>query len=105
VADWHKRYRRIIDSYRTALQEVAPNVCRLVDGRMYEFGEGWVSEGDNPVDINRLMSVSQIAEEFGFNPWNIKDWARRHPDLIPKHRFGNRVLYRLGDVLRYQAIM
>jgi hypothetical protein len=101
---YHIRYRRIIDSYRTALQEVDPHACRLVDARMYEFGEGWVSE-DAPVDVNRLMSAKEIADEFGFNPWNIKDWARRHPDRIPKHQFGTRILFRLGDVLAFQATM
>lgn len=102
MSDWHTRYRRIIDSYRTALKDAAPEVCRLVDARMAEFGEEWVGN-DDPVDVNRLMSAKQIADEFGLSPWNITDWARRHPDKVRKHRRGNSVLYRLGDVLAYHA--
>jgi hypothetical protein len=105
IADKDRRYRRIIDSYRTALREVDPHACRLVDARMAEFGEGWISEGDKPVDVNALLSVTDIAKQFGFQPWDIKNWARRHPDKIPAHRKGQRVFYRVGDVLAYQAMM
>jgi hypothetical protein len=72
---------------------------------MAEFGEGWISEGDKPIDVERLMSAKEIADEFGFQPWNIADWARRHPDKIPKRKDGGRTLFRLGDVLAYQATM
>lgn len=103
MADWRTRYLRVIDSYRTALKEVDPEVCRLVDARMEEFGEGWITR-DTPVDVNRLMTARQIADEFGLSPWNVMDWSRRHPDMVPKHKRGGTTLFRLGDVLRYQAL-
>lgn len=102
MPDWRTRYRRIIDSYRTALLECAPEACRLVDARMVEFGESWVC-GDSQVDVNRFMSAKEIADEFGFQPWNIQDWARRHPDKVRKYKVGRNVLFRLGDVLSFQA--
>lgn len=105
MSDWHHRYRRIIDSYRTALREIDPHAARLVDARMVEFGEGWISEGDKPIDVNRLMSAKQIADEFGFQPWTVASWASRHPDQIPKHKDGGKTLFRLGDVLAFQARM
>lgn len=102
---WSRRYRRIIDSYRTALRDIDPVACRHLDARMVEFGEGWVCEGDKPVDVKRLMSAKEIADEFGFQPWNVMDWSRRHPDKVPKHKDGGKTLFRLGDVLAYHAMM
>lgn len=101
--DWHTRYRRIIDSYRTALQASDPEACRLVDARMVEFGEQWVCD-DEPVDVNKLMSAREISERFSINPWNVMDWARRHPDKVPKHKVKGRTLFRLGDVLAFHAL-
>ena len=103
MSDWHTRYRRIIDSYRTALQTSDPDVCHLVDARMSEFGEHWVC-ADDPVDVNALVSAREISETFAINPWNVMDWSRRHPDKVPKHKVGVRTLFRLGDVLAYHAL-
>lgn len=96
------RLRRIIDVYRTCLMEADEHTCRLVDARMIEFGQGWVCS-ESVIDVNRMVTAQEIAEEFGINTWNVHDWARRHPDLIPKHKKGSRTLFRLGDVLTYQA--
>ncbi|OMC55450.1 hypothetical protein A5747_13530 [Mycobacterium sp. IS-836] len=78
------------------------SVCGIVDDNMRDWGQGWVCS-ETPVDVNRLMSAKEIAEEFGLQPWNVHDWARRHPDLIPKHKQDGRTLFRLGDVLAYRA--
>ena len=51
VADWHYRYRRIIDSYRQALILRDPAMCRTIDGKMEEWGEGWVCDDELP-DMN-----------------------------------------------------
>lgn len=105
MADWHTRYRRIIDAYRFKLLEVDQLACRVVDGQMYDAGEAWITNGsDSPPDLDRLMTAKEIADEFGFSAQNVKDWARRHPELITKHREGGRVLFRLRQVLRYQAM-
>jgi hypothetical protein len=101
VSDWHHRYRRIIDSYRTALLDMAPDACRLVDARMVEFGEEWVCN-DDPIDVNALMSAPDIARQFGFNPWDVHNWARA--GNLTRHGNPTRPKYRLGDVLAYQAM-
>lgn len=97
------RLKRIIDSYRTALMEADALACRHLDARMAEFGQGWISS-DIIVDVNRMVTAQEVAAEFGLQPWNVMDWARRHPDKIPKHKQGGRTLFRLGDVLAYQAM-
>jgi hypothetical protein len=104
VPDRDARYRRIIDSYRTALREVDPHACRLVDARMAEFGEGWISEGDKSVDVDAVKTASEIAAQFGFTPWDIQNWHRRHPDLLPcRGKLKGKNLYRVGDVLAVQV--
>lgn len=105
MADWHSRYRRIIDSYRTALRDVDPAACRLVDARMIEFGEGWVATGgEDPVDVNAVKTATEIATQFGFSPWDIQNWHRRHPDKVPcLGKRNGKNLYRVGDVLAFQV--
>jgi len=101
VTDWHTRYRRIIDSYRTALQSSAPDACRLVDARMVEFGEEWVVSEMVP-DVNALMSAPEIAKEFGFNAWDVHNWARA--GNLQRYGTDTRPQYRLGDVLAFHAM-
>ena len=107
MTDWHTRYRRIIDSYRTALAECDDQACRLVDARMIEFGEGWVATGgEDPVDVHAVKTAGEIAKQFGFNPWDIQNWHRRHPEKVPVvgKKPDGKNLYRVGDVLAYQAM-
>jgi len=83
--------------------EIDPVACKHLDARMIEYGEGWVA-GDAIIDVNRMVTAQEVASEFGIQPWNVMDWSRRHPELIPKHRKGGRVLFRLGDILTYEAV-
>lgn len=100
----HDRLRRIAESYRTGLKEIDPEACRLIDARMIEFGQHWIVDSDMIVNVEDLVTAQQVAEEFGFAPWNVHDWSRRHPDMIPKRgRREGKTLYRLGDILAYQA--
>lgn len=96
------RLRRIIEIYRFALVEADPILASTVDEKMRDWGQGWICS-DTIVDVNRLMSAEKIAQELGINPWNVHDWSRRHPDLIPRRKADGRTAYRLGDVLSYQA--
>ena len=104
MASWHERYRRIIDQYRTTLQEVDPAACRRVDILMARCGEGWIKAGGgDPVDADRLMSAGDIADELGYGVWDVTNWARRHPDRIPVYRRGRSVRYRIGDVMKFRT--
>lgn len=102
--DTHEaRLMRVAESYRTALLEVDPEVCKLLDARMIEYGQRWVCS-DTVIDVNRMVTAREVSEEYGVPPWSVHDWARRHPDLIPKHKQADgTVLFRLGDVLAYHA--
>lgn len=100
MSSWHSRYRRIIESYRTALMTVAPEACRLLDARMVEFGEEWVCN-DDPPDVNAIMSAPDIARQFGFNAWDVHYWARA--GNLKRYGTDTRPKFRLGDVLAYQA--
>lgn len=99
--NWHQRYRRIIDSLWTALQEADPVAARHMAARLTEFGEGWVVNND-PVDVEEKLSATEIARRFGFNPWDVHNWARA--GNLTKYGTESRPLFRLGDVLRYQAL-
>lgn len=102
--DTHEdRLKRIIDSYRSALMEADPGTCRIIDARMAEYGQGWLSSGVR-IDVERLVTAQELSQEFDINPWNVKDWARRHPDQIPRRgEKGGKTLYRLGDIILFQA--
>lgn len=97
------RYRRIIDHYRNALAEADLDACLSLDKLMADYGQSWVSD-NSIVDVNAMMSAKDIAERFGIAEWNVRDWARRHPDRIRKHKTARgRTLFRLGDVLTCNA--
>ncbi|ADL71052.1 hypothetical protein LEBRON_89 [Mycobacterium phage LeBron] len=97
------RYRRIIDHYRSALAEADYEACAKVDNQMVEYGQGWVCD-NSIIDVNEMLSAKELAERFGLSEWNVRDWARRHPDKIRKHKAANgRTLFRVGDVLTYHA--
>lgn len=96
------KMKRIIASYRTALQEMAPNACHLVDARMTEFGEGWVC--DNAIDVDRFVTAREAAIEFGLSPVAVTEWAREQPDRIPVINNGRQNLYRIGALLRHDVL-
>ena len=99
---WHHRYRRIIDAYRTKLMEVDPRACETVDDKLWAMGEEWVADR-RELDLDAFMTASEMARRFGLNAYDIRNWATRHPALIPKHRVGAKTLFRVRDVLKYQA--
>lgn len=97
------RLRRIIDHYRTALAEIDLEACLAVDKKMVAYGQGWVCD-NSIVDVNEMLSAKQMAEKFGFLEFNVRNWARRHPELILSYKAANgRTLYRVGDILTYHA--
>lgn len=97
------RLKRIIDSYRTALRDVDAATCNLIDARMAEYGQGWITN-DEIIDVNEIKPATEIAAQFGLQPWDIQNWSRRHPDRIPKRGMRRgRNLFRVGDVLAFQV--
>lgn len=97
------KLRRIIDHYRSALAEADLDACLRLDKRMADYGQSWVSD-NSIVDVNAMMSAKAIAEQFGLEEFDVRNWAKRHPERIRQHKAGNgRMLFQLGDVLTYNA--
>jgi hypothetical protein len=103
MADWHMRYRRLIDLYRGELLAVDERACMRADIKAEDWGEIWIT-ADASADIDRNMTATEITERWGLGPHDIANWSRRHPDEIPVvGKRGNKNLYRVKDVLRYRA--
>lgn len=97
------RLRRIIDHYRNALADIDLDACLALDKLMADYGQSWVSD-NSIVDVNAMMSAKDIADRFGLAEWDVRNWARRYPEKIRQHKANNgRTLFRLGDVLTYNA--
>lgn len=97
------RLRRIIESYRLALLEHAPQVCEAIDKKMVAYGQKWVCS-ETVIERERLVTASEVAEEFGIQAYDLRNWSKRHPDEIPRRGTrGNQIIYRLGDILLYMA--
>ena len=74
-----------------------------VDKQMIQYGQPWVCD-NSIIDVNEMMSAKQLAERFGLSEWDVRNWARRNPELIRTHKAANgRTLFRVGDVLTYSA--
>ncbi|WP_195167162.1 helix-turn-helix domain-containing protein [Mycobacteroides abscessus] len=92
------RYRRIIDHYRTALLEADKEACYLLDKRMADFGQAWISNNDI-IDVNAMMTARELSEKHGISVWTIYNWERmgRYRGV----KTGARKLFRQGDVLKW----
>ncbi len=70
---------------------------------MAEYGQPWVSD-NSIIDVNEMLSAKQLSERFGISEWDVRNWAKRHPDKIRRHKAANgRTLFRVGDVLTFHA--
>lgn len=97
------KLRRIIDHYRDALAEADYEACVKVDNRMIAYGQPWVCD-NSIVDVNEMLSAKDMAARFGFTEFDVRNWARLHPEKIRTHKTANRrVLFRVGDVLSFSA--
>lgn len=102
MSDWHFRYRRIIDAYRAALSVTDPGTCRAIDGEMERAGEHWVCD-DTPLPrLDELWSAARIAKRWGFNRWDIANWARAGE--IQRYDTPTGTRYRVGEVLAYFSL-
>ena len=79
-----------------------PAMCRVIDARLADEGEGWVSD-DGPVDVNQWMSAKAISEKFGIPAPNVYYWYGQFPDDIQRVKKDGRVVFWLADILRVRA--
>lgn len=97
------KVKRIADSYRTALNAVDPQSCHIVDARMVECGQEWVC--GQVVNVDQLVTAQEAAAELGFSPVSVHAWARSSQEEIPvRGKRDGKSLYRLGDLIRYDAL-
>ena len=93
--------RRLLASYRHALQDEAPEKCRLLDEQAAEFGQGWVVPQTERVDVDDLVSAAAAAELIGVTVTVIYTWASR--GLLVRRDTAEGTRYRVGDVLDAHA--
>lgn len=94
--------RRLLQSYRLALQQIDPESCRLIDVHATTIGQGWVAPKVETVNPDDLVSAAEAAELIGVEVNTIYQWAtRKH---VPRHHAaGHPTRYRVGDVLEHVA--
>ncbi|WP_064075897.1 hypothetical protein [Prescottella equi] len=94
--------RRLLQSYREALQRRDPEACSRIDAQAQAFGQGWVVPRLETVDVDALVSGVEAAELAGVEPQVIWQWAYR--GHIPRRTgVDGSTCYRVGDVLDHQA--
>lgn len=97
------KLKHIIEFYRDLAMESDRLGCELLDMKMADWGQTWVAGNGKPDDLDRFMTAPQIADERGIAQHTVRAWARNHPEKIPTIRHGNRVVFRLRDVLNFQV--
>lgn len=94
--------RRLLQSYRSALMNIDPEACRLIDVHATSLGQGWVAPKVETVNPDDLVVAADAADIAGVTPYVIRQWAYRQH--IPRHRTaGHPTRYRVGDVLDHVA--
>lgn len=56
------RHKRVAQSYRAALEEVAPELCREIDEQMIAYGQSWVAPRVVVYDDDHLLTPELAAE-------------------------------------------
>lgn len=75
--------RRLLQSYRSALEQIDPEACRLIDANAADLGQGWVNPKIETVNPDDLVSAVEAAALVGVEVATIYQWAsRKH---IPRH--------------------
>lgn len=103
-----QRARKIALAYRSALYAAAPEECRRLDDRAITLRQGWIAPVELPADaadgnvLDAILSDLDIEHFWRIPASTVRSWARR--GLIERQYMrGNRVGYRVGDVLDAQA--
>ena len=92
--------RRLLQGYRTALFEAAPETCRQLDDFATTHGHHWVKPMLVTVGDDDLVDAAEAAAIAGVAQQTIYQWAyRKH---IQRHYMeGHPTRYRVGDVLAH----
>lgn len=95
-----ERARRIANSYRRALQTVAPDICQQLDDKAVELGQGWVRPFETDlVDLDEALTAEAIGAILSVSARTVRLWGYRgHIERLGED---GKPLYRFSDVLDY----
>lgn len=69
--------RRLLQSYRAALEDRDPDVCRQLDDRATALGQGWVRPRLEVWGDDDLLTTAEAAELAVVTTEVIRQWASR----------------------------
>lgn len=94
--------RRLLQTYRTALEQRDPNVCKQIDDRATALGQGWVKPAVEVWGDDDLITTAEAAELASVTEAVIRNWALRgHVPRLSAPDGGRR--YRAGDIRAHLA--
>jgi hypothetical protein len=71
------RHKRIVQSYRVALEDAAPETCRRIDNQMISYGQRWVVPALVIYDPDHLLTPDLAADYACCALKTIYEWRRR----------------------------
>jgi hypothetical protein len=97
-----ERARRIAQSYRHALMSFDADLCRQLDEKAVELGQGWVRPLETDLaDLDEALTAEQIGAILGVSPRTVRMWGYR--GHIERLDDDGKPRFRFRDVLDYLA--
>lgn len=93
------RARRLLQSYRAALADVAPNAVTSLDLWALEHGQGWVIGQRWEVDEDELLTLDEVADLAQVQLATVYRWHQRGLEYT---RTVDGLRVRVGDLLRWE---
>lgn len=89
------RARRIAQSYRAVLEDVAPEACHELDEQMYRYRVRWLAPSISIYDDDDWLSAEQVADYAGVSLKCAYEWGKRG---LASMRTNEGLRFRFADV-------